>query len=64
VTRGRRLASFFWLQSMIRSDEQRRILFDLDTTIQSLNTSIPDSPDVIRLTNLYHNLVRQWATTG
>ncbi|MCG8611164.1 MAG: Fe2+-dependent dioxygenase [Pseudomonadales bacterium] len=63
VTRGRRLASFFWLQSMISSDEKRSILFDMDMAIQSLRQSISDSPEIVQLTGVYHNLVRQWAQT-
>lgn len=64
VTEGRRLASFFWLQSMIRSDEQRSLLFELDQSIQSLNARQSPGPEVVRLTNVYHNLVRQWAVPG
>lgn len=60
VTNGRRLASFFWLQSMIRSDERRTILFDMDMAIQSLRNKIQDSPEVVQLTGVYHNLLRQW----
>lgn len=63
VTRGRRLASFFWLQSMVRSDERRSLLFDLDRSIQSLAQQLDDSPEVVRLTGIYHNLIRQWAET-
>lgn len=61
VTRGRRLASFFWLQSMINSDEKRALLYELDTSIQSLRQTLADSPEIIRLTGVYHNLLRQWA---
>jgi PKHD-type hydroxylase len=64
VTQGRRLASFFWLQSMIASDERRSLLFDLDIAIQKLRAKMDDSPEVVQLTNIYHNLVRQWAQTG
>lgn len=64
VTSGRRLASFFWVQSMVASDERRRLLFELDTSIQNLNAEIGDSPELVRLTNCYHNLLRQWAETG
>ncbi len=63
VTRGRRLASFFWLQSMIASDEKRSILYDMDTAIQSLRQQVDDSPEIIQLTGVYHNLLRQWAQT-
>ena len=64
VTRGSRLASFFWVQSMIRDDSARAMLFDLDRTIQSLaaERGIGDA-HVIGLTGLYHNLVRRWAET-
>lgn len=62
VTRGTRLASFFWLQSMVRSDTERALLFDLDQSIQSLATPNGQGhPDVVRLTGLYHNLVRRFA---
>lgn len=63
VTRGRRLASFFWLQSMINSDEKRSILFDMDMAIQKLRITLKDSPEIIQLTGVYHNLLRQWAQT-
>jgi PKHD-type hydroxylase len=65
VTRGTRLCSFFWLQSMIRSDEQRSILFDLDIAIQRLSGGLPDESLVTetttQLTGVYHNLLRQWS---
>ena len=64
VTRGRRLASFFWLQSMIASDERRTLLFDMDMAIQKLREKLDDSPEIVRLTNVYHNLLRQWAQMG
>lgn len=63
VTRGRRLASFFWLQSMINSDEKRTLLYNLDTSIQALRTTRDDSPEIVKLTGVYHNLLRQWAQT-
>ncbi len=63
VTRGRRLASFFWLPSMVNSDEKRGLLFDLDMSIQSLRSKVEDSPEIIQLTGVYHNLLRQWAQT-
>lgn len=63
VTRGRRLASFFWLQSLVRSDEQRRILYDLDKSIQALTIDTPDHPELVRLAGVYHNLLRQWSET-
>jgi PKHD-type hydroxylase len=61
VTHGTRLASFFWIESMVRSDAQRALLFELDTAIQQLAGTQPDSPPVLRLMNIYHNLLRQWA---
>jgi PKHD-type hydroxylase len=61
VTRGARLASFFWIQSMVRDDGQRTLLFDLDTAIQRVGTEIPDSPTPVQLTAVYHNLLRRWA---
>jgi len=62
VTRGERIASFFWLQSMIRSEAERATLFDLDQTIQSLSAQLGAGDDaVVRLTGIYHNLVRHWA---
>lgn len=63
VTSGRRLASFFWLQSLIRGDEQRRILYDLDQSIISLTQQNPEQAELIRLTGVYHNLLRQWSET-
>src|SRR5215813_4380743 len=61
VTRGVRLASFFWIQSMIRDDGQRTVLFDLDMAIQRLNADHPNHPSAVQLTGVYHNLLRQWA---
>lgn len=62
VTSGCRMASFFWLQSMIRDDAERHMLFNLDQTIQSLRTQLGDQhAEVIQLTSLYHNLMRKWA---
>lgn len=60
VTRGARLASFFWIQSMIRDDGQRTLLFDLDTSIQRLNATNGDQAALVRLTGCYHNLLRMW----
>ena len=61
VTAGARVSAFFWLQSMVRSDIERRTLFDLDQTIQSLSARIGASdPEVVTLTGIYHNLIRQW----
>jgi PKHD-type hydroxylase len=61
VTRGARIASFFWIQSMVRDDGQRTLLFDLDTAIQRVGTEIPNSPTPVQLTAVYHNLLRRWA---
>jgi predicted 2-oxoglutarate/Fe(II)-dependent dioxygenase YbiX len=64
VTRGVRVASFFWLQSMIRDPQARSMIFDLDTTIQGLSQRMGrDDPEMVRLTGLYHNLIRYWAET-
>lgn len=60
VTRGVRLASFFWLQSMIRDPGQRTLLFDMDTAIQRLSVESPTHPSVVQLTGVYHNLLRLW----
>jgi len=62
VTRGVRLASFFWVQSMVRDVSQRALLFDLDMAIVRLNQEVPQSPSLVMLTGVYHNLLRQWAT--
>jgi PKHD-type hydroxylase len=62
VTRGARVASFFWLQSMVRDAQARSMIFDLDTTIQRLAQRLGrDDPETVRLTGLYHNLIRNWA---
>jgi PKHD-type hydroxylase len=61
VTRGVRLASFFWVQSMVRDDGARTMLFDLDTAIQRISQEAPDHPSVLQLTGVYHNLLRRWA---
>jgi len=62
ITRGSRWAAFFWAQSMVRSDEQRSLLFDLDRTIQALSMRIGQAePEVVSLTGVYHNLLRTWA---
>jgi PKHD-type hydroxylase len=64
VTRGARVSSFFWIQSMVREDSQRALLFDLDTAIQRL-ALVQGSAEVkasgVQLTGVYHNLLRQWA---
>jgi PKHD-type hydroxylase len=61
VTRGARIASFFWIQSMLRDDGDRTLLFDLDTAIQRLTLDMPDHPAAVQLTAVYHNLLRRWA---
>ena len=62
VTRGHRIGSFFWIESMVRSDEQRRLLFDMDQHLMSLRTRHGETdPAVIGLTGTYHNLLRAWA---
>jgi PKHD-type hydroxylase len=63
VTRGMRLASFFWVQSLIRDDSRRRLLFELDTSIQALTRSGADAAALLQLSGVYHNLLRQWAET-
>ena len=63
VTAGARLACFFWVQSMIRDDAQRTLLFDMDAAIASLRQNVGDTSAVIRLTGNYHNLIRMWADT-
>jgi len=61
VTRGARVASFFWIQSMVRDDATRSLLLDLDLAIQRLSADVPDHPSVVQLTSVYHNLLRRWA---
>lgn len=63
VTRGARVASFFWVQSLIRDDGRRRLLFELDASIQRLTATGADADAVLQLTGTYHNLLRQWAET-
>jgi len=63
VTKGARVASFFWTESMVREDERRRLLFDLDMNILALRQSIGDTPEVVNMTSTYHNLLRMWAET-
>jgi len=61
VTGGTRLCSFFWLQSLIRDDQRRSMLFDMDVAIQRLSADIPSHPSIVALTGVYHNLLRQWS---
>jgi PKHD-type hydroxylase len=63
ITRGSRIASFFWTQSLVRDDSKRSLLFDLDMAIIGLAKDRPDHPSVVQLTSVYHNLLRQWAET-
>ena len=61
ITRGTRVASFFWIQSMVRDDAQRATLFDLDMAIVRLSQDTPGHPSLVSLTGTYHNLLRMWA---
>jgi PKHD-type hydroxylase len=61
VTRGERLASFFWVQSMVRDDGARSLLFELDSAIRDLATQGTARESLVRLTGCYHNLIRRWA---
>ena len=61
VTRGMRLASFFWVQSMVRDDGNRTLLFDLYMAINKVNQAMPNHSGVVELTNCYHNLLRRFA---
>ncbi len=63
VTRGCRLAAFFWVQSLVRDDAQRSLLLDLDTGIRRLTLAAPDNPGLGQLTGVYHNLLRRWSST-
>jgi len=63
VSRGARVASFFWIQSMVRDDGQRTLLYDLDRAVQQVHRDLPQSPAAVQLTGVYHNLLRRWADT-
>lgn len=63
VTRGERICSFFWVQSMVRDDTRRNMLLDLDQNIQRLRARLGDCEELVALTSHYHNLLRQWAET-
>lgn len=63
VTRGHRTACFFWVESMVRSDEQRRLLFDMDMALLRLRQAHGESESAVALTGTYHNLLRMWADT-
>ncbi|MFK3683212.1 Fe2+-dependent dioxygenase [Pseudomonas sp. NPDC088890] len=61
VTRGQRLAAFFWTQSLVREDSQRALLFEMDNAIRQLTADVPEHPSLLQLTGTYHNLLRRWA---
>jgi PKHD-type hydroxylase len=63
VTRGARLAAFFWIQSMVREDAKRALLFDIDTALQQLGRDVPDNKALVQLMGAYHNLLRLWSDT-
>lgn len=64
VTEGARIASFFWIQSMVQNDSARTVLFDLDQAIQGMTSAVAaDDPRLLKLTGVYHNLLRLWAVT-
>ena len=63
VTRGVRLASFFWIQSMVREDAKRDLLFQIDTSLQQLGRDVPDHASIVQLMGVYHNLLRLWSDT-
>ena len=63
VTRGARLASFFWIESMVRDPQQRRLLWDLDQSLMALRGEHGESEATVALTGTYHNLLRMWACT-
>lgn len=63
VTSGARIASFFWVQSLVRDDSARRLLLELDTAIRNLSASAADQASILQLTGVYHNLLRRWAET-
>jgi len=63
VTAGVRLASFFWIESMVRADDQRRLLYELDQSLMRLRSQHGDDDTTVRLTGTYHNLLRMWADT-
>jgi PKHD-type hydroxylase len=63
VTSGARIACFTWLESMIRETDRRRLLFDLDMSIMAFRERLGDDEDTVKLTSIYHNLLRTWADT-
>jgi len=62
IKRGARVASFFWIQSLVREDAQRTLLFDMDLSIMRLRQKVGDDESVVALTGVYHNLLRRWAS--
>ena len=64
VTRGTRLAAFFWMQSMVRDDAKRSLLFELGTALQDYEQALPEHPALVRLTGVYYNLFRLWTDTS
>ena len=63
VTRGVRLAAFFWIQSMVREEAKREILFEIDTALQALGRDAPGHRSLVSLAGCYHNLLRLWTDT-
>lgn len=63
VTRGARICCFSWLESMVRETERRRLLYEMDMGIMGLRQTVGDTPEVVRMTSCYHNLMRMWANT-
>ncbi len=61
VSKGQRVASFFWIQSMVRDDAKRTLLFDLDNSIRTVLRDMPEHESSVHLTGIYHNLLRRWA---
>ena len=61
VTRGERLAAFFWIESLVREDSQRSLLLDMDVSIQRLTTQQADDESLLQLSGVYHNLLRRWS---
>jgi PKHD-type hydroxylase len=61
VTRGERISAFFWIQSMVRDDAERTLLFDIDGAIQQINRDMPQHQAAVQLVGVYHNLLRRWA---
>jgi PKHD-type hydroxylase len=64
VTRGARLAAFFWMQSMVRDDAKRTLLFELGSVLHDYEEALPEHPALVRLTGVYYNLFRRWTDTS